>query len=63
MNKIKVTLKEYQILSLCFSQYNWKEINIQLYKNDWKKFESNNKTYMCHIYHIIFYTYDTILEK
>ena len=46
-----------------FNQYSWKEINFQLYKNDWKKFESNNKTYMCHIYHIIFYTYHTILEK
>ena len=25
-------------------QYNWKEISFPSYKNDWIKFESNNKT-------------------
>ena len=25
-------------------QYNWKEINFPSHKNDWKRFESNNKS-------------------
>ena len=26
------------------NQYNWKEVNFPSHKNEWKKFESNNKS-------------------
>ena len=34
------------------SKYNWKEIEFPSHKNDWKKFESNNKTISHNILYI-----------
>ena len=34
------------------SKCNWKEINFPLHKNDWKKFEANNKTIAVNILHV-----------
>ena len=31
----------------CISQYNWKDINFPSHKEDWKKFEQNNKESAC----------------
>ena len=31
-------------IKLFINRYNWKEINFPLEKNDWKKFEKNNRT-------------------
>ena len=37
------------------NKYNWEEINFLSHKNNWKKFETNNK--------MISYTYNTIMKK
>ena len=40
------------------SKYSWKEINFQSHKNNWKKFETNNKAIALNIY-----TNHTIVKK
>ena len=34
------------------SKYNWKEKNFPSHKNDWKKFETNNKTIALNILYV-----------
>ena len=35
-------------------QYNWKEINFPSHKNDWKRFESNNKSIALNILIVLY---------
>ena len=37
-------------------QYNWKEINFLSHKEDWKKFESNNKSIALNILFVLYNT-------
>ena len=41
--KIKKDPQETSKIRSCISQYNWKDINFPSRKEDWKKFEQNNK--------------------
>ena len=41
-------------------QYNWKEINFPLHKEDWKNFESNNKSIALNILHVPYNTEEII---
>ena len=37
-------------------QYNWKKINFQSHKKDWKMFESNNKSIVLNILYVYYNT-------
>ena len=37
-------------------QYNWKEIDFQLHRKDWKMFESNNKSIALNILYLLYNT-------
>ena len=41
--RIKKPLKKYQNLSHILTKYNWKNIKIPSDKENWKKFEQNNR--------------------
>ena len=43
MNKLKRSSKNNKIKPF-IEQYNWKEIDFQSHRKDWKKFQSNNKS-------------------
>ena len=40
---IKIHPERISKLQPCINQYNWKDINFSLDKEDWEKFEQNNK--------------------
>ena len=56
MKKLKITQKEYLILSLFYDWCNRKGIEFPSHSKDWKKFEQNNKTIA---FNILFVPYNT----
>ena len=60
LNYIKKEPQRISKTKTFIDQYNWKEINFPLHKEDWKKFESNkNQSQLL----LIFYLCHTILKK
>ena len=51
MNNLKKILKEYQFKEF-IDQYNWKEIDFPSHREDWKMFESNNKSITLNILYV-----------
>ena len=47
--QIKKDLQEISKPQPYINQYNWKDINFSLHKEDWKKFEQNNKEFALNI--------------
>ena len=54
--QIKIHLERTRKIKLFIDQYNWKEINFQSHKKDWKKFESNDKLIGLNILYIPYNT-------